>query len=134
VNVDRAGVALHGYSATSYNGEDSPGKGNPQYRSVYHGAIYLFENVAEKEKFERNPEHWTPLFGGFCVYGVSQGRLDDVNPARYIRYSMDRELYPEGKLLLFQDSNAFAQFSNDWDGNLKKAMTNWSALVASRGQ
>jgi YHS domain-containing protein len=78
VNVDSKGVILKGYDAVAYFTQGKPIKGNPEIKSTYQGATYLFSSAANKAAFDKNPARYAPRYGGFCAYGVSIGGLFNI--------------------------------------------------------
>jgi YHS domain-containing protein len=78
VSVDREGVILKGYDVVAYFKEGKPVKGNPEIKTSYHGATYLFASAEDKADFDKDPAKYAPQYGGFCAYGISLGLLFDI--------------------------------------------------------
>ena len=77
VNVDDQGVILQGYDPVSFRNGGAR-KGDAQFQSKYHGAIYRFASAANKAAFDANPGDYEPDYGGYCAYGVSVGHLAPI--------------------------------------------------------
>lgn len=114
------GVALNGYDPVSYF-HNSPVIGNKNQSTDYKGITYFFSSSKSKETFERDPEKYIPVYGGWCAYAMANsGELVSINPETY--------KIIDGKLYLFYN----AYFNNTlkkWNKNesifLSKANINW---------
>jgi YHS domain-containing protein len=126
VNLDDAGVALHGHDAVSYVADGAVVAGSNAFSSTRDGAIYWFATAAHKATFDADPAHFEPRFGGFCAFAASQNRLSDVEP--------DQWKLQDGHLLLFTNAAFHEQFDKDPRGNLAAADRNWPGLVALHGK
>ncbi len=120
VNVDKNGVALQGYDPVAFFTEGKPVKGSPDIAYQHEGGTYHFSSEANKDAFAKEPEKYTPLFGGYCAYGVAQGGLYSISVDAFNIY--------EGKLLLQKNKNVRDLFNKDSEGNFKKAVANWPGL------
>ncbi|MBN8246134.1 MAG: YHS domain-containing protein [Verrucomicrobia bacterium] len=126
LNLDREGVAIQGCDPVAYFVLKAPVKGKPEFTSEFHGAKYRFHSARNKEAFDADPAKYEPRFGGYCAFGVSKGRLVeiDVNAFQIV----------DGRLLLQYSPSVLDQFNQDVTGNLKKAETRWPKLVERKGQ
>jgi len=82
INLNEQNVALQGYDPVSYFG-DHPVIGNSGITATYDGAVYYFATEENKSKFEADPVHYVPQYGGFCAVAVSEGKLVPVDPETY---------------------------------------------------
>jgi YHS domain-containing protein len=123
VNVDSRGVILKGYDAVAYFKQEKSVKGNPEIKSSYQGATYLFASAEDKADFDKDPAKYAPQYGGFCAYGVSVGVLSDIE-------GPDGFVY-KGKLYVCGNKDAGKSFMTDLDSNIEKADTNWQKLSGS---
>jgi YHS domain-containing protein len=118
VNLDGNGVILKGYDAVGYFEQGKPIKGNPELKSTYQGATYLFASASDKAEFDKDPAKYAPQYGGFCAYGV----LDDFEgPGDFVIY--------KGKLYLNGNQSALEIFKSNIDSNIAKADANWRRLT-----
>jgi YHS domain-containing protein len=120
-NLDRTGLALQGYDPVSFFSEGKPGKGSPAHTAVVDGATYRFATAERKAQFEKAPAQYLPQFGGYCAYGVSRGRLVevDVNAFQIV----------QGRLLLQYSKGIRDKFNQDTASNLAQADKYWPGLV-----
>ena len=118
VNVDKKGVILKGSDAVAYFKEAKPVKGNPEIKSSYQGATYLFASAENKADFDNDPAKYAPQYGGFCAYAVTLGMLGDIEGAEVFA------VY-NGKLYFCGNKTALEEFRADMDRNIEKADRQW---------
>jgi len=75
-----ARIAIQGYNPVAYFVAGEPRKGSSGLGVAYSGAQWLFSSETNRRLFMENPGHYLPAYGGYCAYGVAQGRLLDVDP------------------------------------------------------
>jgi YHS domain-containing protein len=126
LNLDRKGVAVQGYDVVAFFTAGKPVKGNPAITSQHAGATYWFASAESKSAFDAAPAKYAPQFGGYCAYGVSRGKLVEIDVEAF--------QVVEGKLLLQYSKGVRNDFNKDVAGNLKKAETNWPGLVDKKGR
>jgi YHS domain-containing protein len=115
---------LKGYDAVAYFKQlGKPVKGNPEIKSSFQGATYLFASAQNKADFDKDPAKYAPQYGGFCAYGVTIGVLADI-------VGSDGFVYKD-KLYVCGNKDAETSFITDLDGNIEKADTNWRQLSGS---
>ena len=126
LNLDKAGVALQGYDPVSFFADKMPAKGKPEFSARRDGAVYYFATREHQELFNANPSKYEPAFGGYCAFGVSRGKLVeiDVNAFQIV----------DGRLLLQYSKSVRESFNTDTKGNLAKADGNWPGLVEKKGK
>jgi YHS domain-containing protein len=120
VNVDQAGVILHGYDAVAYFKQNKPVQGSTAYKSTYQGATYLFASAANKTEFNKNPAKYAPQYGGYCALSLSQGRLVDIDPNNFVIY--------KGKLYVCTTAKALRSFKAHEEEDIVKDNRNWLQL------
>ena len=123
VNVDSQGMILKGYDAVAYFKQEKPVKGNPEIKSSYQGATYLFASAEDKADFDKDPAKHVPQYGGFCAYGVVNGVLFDSEEDAFIVY--------KGKLYLSGNQEGLKIFKDDIDSNIDKADNNWRRITGN---
>jgi YHS domain-containing protein len=126
VNVDSKGVILKGYDTVAYFTQGKPVKGNPEIKSAYQGATYLFSSAANKAAFDKNPARYAPQYGGFCAYGVSIGGLFNIEGPGGFVY--------KDKLYFCGNDAAGKTFRSEIESNIAKADTNWAKLTGPQSQ
>ncbi len=122
VNVDQAGVILHGYDAVAYFKQNNPYKGNTAYKSTYQGVTYLFASAANKAEFDKNPAKYAPQYGGYCAYSLAEGRLADIDPNNFVIY--------KGKLYVCSTAKALRSFVAHEKEDVVKDNRNWRQMFS----
>lgn len=119
-NLDRKGVAIQGYDPVAFFTDTRPVKGNPAVTSTVHGATYFFANAEHKAAFEKEPAKYEPQFGGYCAYGVSKGKLVEVDVMAF--------QIVNGRLLMQYSKGVRDKFNKDTQANLKQADEQWPTV------
>ncbi len=120
IMVDGDNVAANGYDVVAYfDGRVS--RGIPAFSIEYRDATWYFESEESASTFQRDPERYEPLYGGYCAYGVSQGYLVATDPNAWS--------VVKGKLYL----NYNAPTRNHWlsrrDEYIDLAEKHWPRLI-----
>lgn len=126
LNLDKSGRAIQGHDPVAFFTVKAPLKGKPEFTSEFHGAKYQFHSARNKAAFDADPAKYEPQFGGYCAFGVSKGRLVEID--------VDAFQIVEGRLLLQYSQGVRDDFNQDAAGNLKKAAENWPKLVEKKGK
>ena len=126
LNLDREGVAIQGHDPVAFFTVKAPLKGKPEFTSEFHGAKYRFYSAKNKAAFEADPAKYEPRFGGYCAFGVSKGKLVEIDPEAF--------QVVDGRLLLQYSKGVRDTFNQDSAGNLKKAEENWPQLLEKKGK
>lgn len=126
LNLDKTGVAIEGYDPVAFFTENKPLKGDAKFPVRHNGATYLFASKEHRDTFKADSAKYEPAFGGYCAYGVSRGRLVEID--------VDAFQIVDGKLLLQYSKGVRDDFNKDAKGNLIKANANWPTLVEKKGK
>ena len=126
LNVDKSGVGIKGYDPVAYFTDNQPIKGSAQFQIDSNGVTYHFASARSKAVFDANPGKYEPQFGGFCAWAVSQGYTAPIDPNAF--------QVVNGRVLLQYSLSVRKQFSQDTEGNLRKADANWPAIVEKKGK
>jgi YHS domain-containing protein len=126
MNLDKQGLALHGYDPVAFFTDQKPVAGKAGLESAYHGGTYRFATAQHKAMFDAHPEKYEPAFGGYCAYGVSRNKLVDID--------VNASQIVDGRLLLQYSKGVRDDFNRDAKGNLAKADANWPALAEKKGK
>ena len=122
LNLDENGVIAGGYdTVSSFSG--SPTKGSPDHQVQYAGAKYCFATNQNKQKFESDPAHYAPQYGGWCSTAASEGSYYYSDPESYI--IQDDKLY-----LFFNDhegGDTRPQWEKDPENSRIEADKHWAA-------
>ncbi len=126
LNLDRTGLAIQGYDPVAFFTENKPVKGKTEFVAQHGRAIYQFASKENRDAFRANPTKYEPAFGGYCAYGVSRGKLVEID--------VDAFQLVDGRLLLQYSKGVRNDFNKDAKGNLAKADANWPGLVAKKAK
>ncbi|HTH49327.1 MAG TPA: YHS domain-containing (seleno)protein [Candidatus Limnocylindria bacterium] len=126
LNLDPEGVAIQGYDPVAFFTVKAPVKGSPEFTSEFHGAKYRFHSAKSKAAFDAEPAKYEPRFGGYCAYGVSKGKLVEIDVEAF--------QIVDGHLILQYSKGVRDTFNEDSSGNLKKAEANWPKLLDKKGK
>jgi YHS domain-containing protein len=125
-NLEKNNLAIQGYDPVAFFTDNKPVKGKPEFKSTRGEAVYLFASADHKALFDKEPEKYEPVFGGFCAYGVSRNKLVEIDPEAF--------QILDGHLLLQYSKGVRTDFNKDPQGNLGKAKGNWPGLVEKKGK
>jgi hypothetical protein len=106
VNVDKNGIALHGYDLVAYFSDGKALGGSPKYQFEWSAATWRFASAANRDRFARQPDAYTPQFGGYCAWAVSRNYTADVDPEAFA--------IVDGKLYLNYSKLVQAQWQAAW--------------------
>jgi YHS domain-containing protein len=126
LNLDKAGVAIQGCDPVAFFADNKPVKGKAEFPAKHNGATYLFASKEHRDAFKADPAKYEPAFGGYCAYGVSRGKLVEID--------VDAFQIVGGRLLLQYSKGVRKDFNEDAKGNLAKADANWPGLVEKKGK
>lgn len=126
LNLDKNGLAIQGYDPVAFFTDRKPVKGSEKFPYRHNGATYYFATKEHRDAFKAEPAKFEPQFGGYCAYGVSRGKLVEIDVEAF--------QIVDGKLLLQYSKGVRDDFNKDTKGNLAKASTNWPALVEKKGK
>jgi YHS domain-containing protein len=120
VNTDAMGLMIRGYDPVAYFTEGRPVPGNPDIAVEYGGAKYLFSSAANRAAFNADPEKYAPQYGGYCAFGVAEGKKFDIDPASW--RIVDDKLYVNLNPVVLD------MWSADTQKYLKKSEKNWPKI------
>lgn len=121
VYKDNFGRAIKGIDPVAYFTEGKPTKGTRKYTYEWNGAEWRFSSEENLALFQENPEKYSPQFGGYCAWAVSQGYTASINP--------DAWTIVNEKLYLNYSLSVQKKWSKDIPGNIEKAEKNWPKLL-----
>lgn len=120
-NTLYAGLGAKGYDVVAYFTDGKATQGNESHTFEYGGVTWRFASAEHRKLFAAEPAKYAPQYGGFCSWGVAQGKLFDVDPA-------NGWTIHDGKLFLNFNADINTTFAKDEDGFVAKADRNWPAL------
>jgi YHS domain-containing protein len=120
-NTLYAGLGAKGYDVVAYFTDNKPVKGSDRYSADFGGVTWHFASRENRDRFAADPARYAPQYGGFCSWGVAQGKLFDVDPENGWHVA-------NGKLYLNFNADINKTFTRDVDGFVAKAERNFPAL------
>ncbi|MBK0327921.1 hypothetical protein I5535_11530 [Rhodobacteraceae bacterium F11138] len=116
-------LGLHGVDPVSMFKSEVPQMGLAAHISIHDGIGYYFASAETKAAFEADPTAMLPEFGGFCAYGVLNGKKFDGD----VRYAD----VVDGKLYLFVNAAVFETYLADRDNVLAGAYAKWPSIIST---
>lgn len=116
-----AGIGMKGYDPVAYFEDGKATQGNPDITASDGALTWHFSSEAHKAAFEANPNRYQPQYGGFCSWGVANGKLFEVDPENGWVIIND-------KLYVTFNADIKAVFVADASGLITKADANWPTL------
>lgn len=116
-----AGLGAKGYDVVNYFTDGKPAQGKDAYTVEYGGVKWQFVSAEHREQFKADPRKYVPQYGGFCSWGVANGKLFDVDPLNGWRIV-------DGKLYMNFNADIQKVFDQDPYGFIKRANVNWPHL------
>ena len=124
VNVTKEGVVIKGYDPVAYFTERRPVKGLPEFEYVWRGARWRFASAQNRDAFSKDPGKYSPKYGGYCAYAVSQGKIADIEPRAWTVF--------EGKLYLNLNKDVQKLWQKDMQKYIRLADQNWPQIAGNR--
>jgi hypothetical protein len=115
------GVAIRGADAVAYFRGMGPVAGTVAEHVRWRGAVWLFSTPEHREAFERDPRAFSPRFGGYCAYMLSQGELGATDPRAY--------LLRDDRLYLLTSPDIREVWMDNLEQNIKLAEDNWPKML-----
>jgi len=82
---------------------------------------WQFVSSEHRDLFAANPQKYAPQYGGFCSWGVANGKLFEVDP-------VNGWTIVDGKLYMNFNAELNSTFAKDARGFIVKANSNWAGL------
>ncbi len=120
----KKGFAANGYDVVAYF-ENQALEGKSEFSTKFDGISYRFSTKDNLDLFIKNPEKYTPQYGGYCAYAVAvSGKKVSINPETYeIRDNKLYLFYNKGK------NNTLEFWKKESPEELKsKADKNWEKI------
>lgn len=114
-------LALNGYDPVAYFVSGAPRKGQAAIWTHHQGVTWRFENEANKTAFLAQPEKFSPQYGGYCAYAVSQGYTASADPTAWA--------IVDGKLYVNYNHAVRASWSKQSSGYIKSGDVNWDKRI-----
>lgn len=114
-------TAVQGHDPVAYFTEGKPVKGSKKYSTDYKGAEFRFASQENLDTFLADPEKYTPQFGGYCAWAVSEGYT--------AKGDADHWAIVDGKLYLNYDKKIQNRWEQDRAEHIDKANSNWPDIL-----
>lgn len=121
INRDSQGVAIKGYDVVAYFSQGKAVEGVEGITYEWKGAVWRFATMKHRDLFIAEPEKYAPQFGGYCAYGIADGKIFDVDPQAW-------EI-KDGKLYLAQNRRAKQTWVQDYSVFLEEANKKWPGIL-----
>ena len=116
----KAGTAIQGYDPVAYFTEGKPVKGDEKFNLKWNDATWLFSSQQNLDSFKLNPSKFTPQYGGYCAYGMSEGHKAPTAP--------DAWTIVDGKLYLNYSAGVKKMWSKEPEKRIVAADKNWTSV------
>ena len=113
--------AIKGYDTVAYFTQNKAVKGKSKYSVEFQGATWLFASQENLDLFKSDPEKFSPQYGGYCAYAVSQGETAPIKPELFTIH--------DGKLYLNYNKKINDKWSDSKESFIKEADENWPKLL-----
>jgi YHS domain-containing protein len=120
INTDKNRLILKGYDVVAYFSQSKAIKGSSKYESLYQGAKYHFSSATNQAIFEKNPSRYVPQYGAFCADGLTEGKLEDIDPTVFF--------IRQGKLYFCSSKAELKTFRAKEEEDIVTANRNWLQL------
>lgn len=124
VNVDANQVAIEGFDPVAFFTDSKPVPGRMEITSTHEGAIYRFTSTEHRDLFNKNPEAYVPVCGGFCAFGAATGHAAPVK--------IETWQIADGHLIFNYNNEVKAEFDKQRSTLLKQANENWPEVAKQK--
>lgn len=98
VSTNVAGVAIDGYDPVAYFDQEKAVKGSLGHTCEYNNATWHFSSAENRDRFLENPEKFSPQYGGYCTYSITNDKLVVSDPESFAIRDDKLYLYRKDKL------------------------------------
>ncbi|MGL5115963.1 MAG: YHS domain-containing (seleno)protein [Beijerinckiaceae bacterium] len=116
-----AGIGLKGYDPVAYFTGGKAQQGLETITATNAGLTWRFATVENQKAFQNEPGKYLPQYGGFCAWGVANGKLFDIDP-------VNGWTVTDGKLFVVFNGDILKLFKADQTALVAKAEQNWPQL------
>jgi hypothetical protein len=110
-------IAIKGYDPVAYFLVGKAVKGDQSLSAPWHNLTWHFQNEKNLALFTTDPKKYAPQYDGFCAWAMTEKRKAVTDPEVW--------KIVNNKLYLNCSLTAYAKWSRDIPGNIKKADANW---------
>lgn len=109
--------AIRGYDPVAYFKVGKPVKGKSQFSTKWNGSTWSFSSQENLDVFVKSPDKFAPVYGGYCSWAMSQGRIATTVPEAWDIVN--------GKLYLNFSVGIRRKWRTDIPGHIKSANKHW---------
>lgn len=120
---NEGGIAIDGTDPTGYFTQGKPVAGEPSITLDWSGVTWRFASADSRALFERDPTRFSPQFGGYCAWAVSQGYTASTIPEAW--KIVDDRLY------LNFNRRIQRRWERDIPGNIARGNANWPDVLSA---
>jgi hypothetical protein len=113
--------AASGYDVVAYFTVGKPTEGDKRFSHTHAGATWLFSSAANRDAFIADPAKYSPQYGGYCAWAVSQGYTASGDPEFW--------KIVDGKLYLNYDAGVQKKWEADVPNFILAADKSWPKLL-----
>ncbi len=117
----KSGYAIDGYDVVAYFTHAKPIRGDKELSVIWRSATWLFSSEDNKKMFENGPARYSPQYGGYCAYEISQNKLIATDPTAFT--------ITNGKLYLNYNMSTKMLWEKHREENIKKADIYWAQHI-----
>ncbi|GBF52040.1 YHS domain family protein [Leptospira ryugenii] len=110
-------VAVEGTDVVAYFTEKKAIPGKREFSYEWKGAKWYFSSQKHLDLFKKSPETYTPAYGGFCAFAMSEGERYGISPEAWH--------IENGKLYLNYDKEVHEEWLQKRAELIKKADKAW---------
>ena len=114
-------TAVGGYDAVAYHTEGAAIRGEREFSTEWRGAEFRFASQANLDLFLSDPEAYSPAYGGYCAWAISEGYTAKGDPNVWN--------IVDGVLYLNYNTQVQERWSVDIPGHIERANANYPDLV-----
>lgn len=118
--------AIRGFDPVAYFTDSKPVKGKSDLTYKWQDVTWSFASQTNLDAFKANPEKYTPQYGGYCAYGLSEGHKSPTDP--------DAFTIVDDKLYLNYNPKVKTLWSKNRDTRIKTADANWPKLKDTKAE
>lgn len=115
-------AAIRGYDPVAYFTANKAMKGSNEFQFKFKGAKWLFASQVNLDKFKANPDKYTPQYGGYCAYAVSNGSVASIKPEFFTIHNE--------KLYLNYSKSVYRKWVKKKDDYIEQANKEWPTLLS----
>ncbi len=115
--------ALKGYDPVAYFLDSKATSGLPEFHFEKDDVRWFFSSQDHLDRFVAEPSRYTPQYGGYCAYAMSNNQQAPIDPKAWTIF--------EGKLYLNYSKPVQTTWLKDIPGFVLKADGHWQAQLAA---